>query len=122
MGVPEGTTTRDVDANTLLGNFTHIFVYTKSPFAESTTPVSLALVDNSVAIPNVQFPDLDLDKTELGGDLQWGTPVDTSHISYYRVYLAAGAAAGSSRSRLGGDLASSVTSLTLLPDLPLASY
>jgi len=97
-------------------------VYARSPLAEQTRPVAIPLVDNSVVIPSVVFPDLDLDKTDLGGQLTWGTPSDVTLVTHYRVYLAAGAGAGVSRSKLGADLTVGTGSLTLLADVPLASF
>ncbi|CAE8611043.1 unnamed protein product [Polarella glacialis] len=71
-----------------IANFTNVLVYTKSHFVEQTTPVSLALVDNTASVFGMLFPDHDLDLGDVGGTLQWSAPTDTTHVTHYMLYFA----------------------------------
>ncbi|CAE7214156.1 GIP [Symbiodinium sp. CCMP2592] len=71
------------------GNFTHFVVYTKSSFAEQTTPNSLSF-EEAVAkyqVSSPAFTDEDLDQGEVAGTLTWTAPEVTQTVTGYRIYL-----------------------------------
>jgi len=77
---------------------TECYRYTKSALVEQSTPAAFKIHDTLSRCTNVTFIDLDLDATQLGGDVTWFAPDDVAHVIAYRAYLATGAAAGSTRS------------------------
>eukprot|EP00913_Durusdinium_trenchii_P011756 g11042.t1 len=52
-----------------------------------TTPTSMEVNDTSSSVSNIVFVDNDLDEMELGGNITWSTPVDSSQVTLYSVYL-----------------------------------
>ncbi|CAE8625185.1 unnamed protein product, partial [Polarella glacialis] len=81
---------QDVLAETPLSSRTHVLVYTASTLVEQTTPVALPLVDTNSSVSNIDFPDFDLDATDLGGVLAWTTPAEFGQVVSYEVYFASG--------------------------------
>jgi hypothetical protein len=122
MGVPEGTLTISISADTPVGSQSHVVVFTRSPLAEQTTPAAISLIDISADVSGITFPDLDLDKTDIGGTLTWSEPGDISLVTHYVIYLAAGTTSGVSRSKLGSDIAVGTNTIVLLADVPLGSF
>ncbi|CAE7205931.1 PIF1, partial [Symbiodinium microadriaticum] len=78
------------------GLFSDIVVYTRSVLVEQTTPVGVEISDTSSDVQNatwlrlseVTFTDLDLDLGDVGGHVYWETPLESSQVAAYRVYLA----------------------------------
>eukprot|EP00434_Breviolum_minutum_P004419 symbB.v1.2.003894.t1/scaffold217.1/size263214/4 len=68
--------------------YTHFVIYSKSILAEQTTPSFFAFLDEFSLAGNVSFVDDDLDRYEIGGDLEWLQPEDDSEVTDYLVYLA----------------------------------
>jgi hypothetical protein len=77
-----------VKVGTLRQNFTHIAVYTKSNLVEQTTPQYIPLLDHEAMVSNMAFVGKDLDKGQLGGNLTWDPPSDSSRTTHYNVYFA----------------------------------
>ncbi|CAJ1450024.1 unnamed protein product [Effrenium voratum] len=95
--VPVGGNVQMVPAETALGDFTHLVVYTRSALAEQSTPVAplgsdrwLPLVDNVAQVTDIIFPDFDLDQGDLGGLLEWTEPIDTSQAGHIAASEACG--------------------------------
>ncbi|CAE6912079.1 unnamed protein product [Symbiodinium natans] len=103
VGVHQTTLPADAKQDTSLSNFAHFArqhlremslcfekpanqVYTRSALAEQSTPVGVALSDSTAFVSNLTFPDLDLDITELGGNLTWVPPVDDRLVNLARNY------------------------------------
>ncbi|CAK9114838.1 unnamed protein product [Durusdinium trenchii] len=84
--------TIDIPADTALLNFSYILVYTKSLLAEQSTPVAFTLEDSIASASGVAFYDRDLDEGDVGGDLYWFPPSDTSLVDFYEIYFANGTA------------------------------
>merc|ERR1740129_420857 len=84
--VTVGTNFAEMPAETQFA--THLVVYTKSSLAEQTTPVALNPVDSVANVSNVQFPDYDLDFNDLGGQISWAPPTDSSQVTHYLIYFA----------------------------------
>ena len=55
---------------------------------EQTTPVGLSPIDKVARVENIAFTDLDLDRGDVGGNLSWSAPTDTSLDTHYLVYFA----------------------------------
>jgi hypothetical protein len=55
---------------------------------EQTTPVSFFISDTTASVSGVYFPDYDLDRGDLGGQIEWTAPGDEEQVTYYRVYIA----------------------------------
>ncbi|CAE7297558.1 PIF1, partial [Symbiodinium necroappetens] len=66
----------------------------------------------------LDFIDKDLDAGELGGIVTWQTPVDTSQLVHYRVFLLDNTG---NRSQIGVDLPPNVQTATVAADQPAAS-
>ncbi|CAE8587968.1 unnamed protein product, partial [Polarella glacialis] len=78
-----------VPEDTSIGAFTHIVVYAASNSSEYTTPASAVLTDSSESVSAPAFTDLDLDAGEIGGQVSWAEPGNSSGlVSSYRLYLA----------------------------------
>ncbi|CAE8581857.1 unnamed protein product, partial [Polarella glacialis] len=101
--VQVGTNTQAMSAEQSLGSFSHVVIYAKSSIAEQTTPASIAVSDSSASVSSVIFADLDLDQAELGGTIEWTSPVSVL-VSYYNSYLSADSVGGS-RVQVGGSVA-----------------
>ncbi|CAE6912196.1 unnamed protein product [Symbiodinium natans] len=85
--IPVGTTEVLWPAETAKAAFTHLAVYTKSWLAEQTTPVALEFEDKVSLVSDIAFPDFDLDLEDIGGNISWEAPNDTSQVTHYIVYL-----------------------------------
>eukprot|EP00930_Biecheleria_cincta_P063827 TRINITY_DN4935_c0_g3_i1.p1 TRINITY_DN4935_c0_g3~~TRINITY_DN4935_c0_g3_i1.p1 ORF type:complete len:2865 (+),score=453.67 TRINITY_DN4935_c0_g3_i1:925-8595(+) len=99
--VSPGSYYQDVPENSRKGSYTHISVYSRSAAAEQTTPAVMSCSDVRGTVSNLAWQDEDLDPQQIGGTASWQLPADESQTSHYRVYLATGAAAGSSRVLVG---------------------
>ena len=82
-----GTNRLDAAADTAMGSFTHVVVYTKSSLFEQTTPEPAGLVDTVASVSNMAFTDGDLDTAELEGTLSWSHAADVTHVTHYVAYL-----------------------------------
>ena len=87
-----GTNQGAMVADSALGSYTHLVVYTKSSLAEQTTPAALSLTDVISSVSGVGFVDKDLDAGELGGVVTWTAPGDVAQVTRYVVYLSTSAA------------------------------
>eukprot|EP00434_Breviolum_minutum_P015224 symbB.v1.2.013423.t1/scaffold946.1/size149779/2 len=74
---------------------THIAVYSKlSPklgklpasFAEQTTPVTIAFVDEQTTAGNISFQDIDVDAGQVAGNVTWDQ-ANTAQVTGYALYL-----------------------------------
>ncbi|CAJ1408191.1 unnamed protein product, partial [Effrenium voratum] len=101
-------------------SFTHFVVYTKSALVEQTTPTSLSIQDAAASSSNVSFLDLDLDESQVAGNLTWFEPEDISDISEYTIYMATDRL-GSNRTYLGNVSAGSST-FFVEDNTPLLSF
>eukprot|EP00930_Biecheleria_cincta_P034347 TRINITY_DN23750_c0_g1_i1.p1 TRINITY_DN23750_c0_g1~~TRINITY_DN23750_c0_g1_i1.p1 ORF type:complete len:4185 (-),score=632.85 TRINITY_DN23750_c0_g1_i1:7-12414(-) len=110
--VPVGSNEDLVPENIQPGNHSYLTIYTRSSLVEQTTPAPFLLSDTVSKVPNISFPDLDLDYTDLGGVISWTPPEDEKQVTLYFIYLADdplpdralgdnGAASWTGRSQLG---------------------
>eukprot|EP00928_Gymnodinium_smaydae_P001477 TRINITY_DN10542_c2_g1_i1.p1 TRINITY_DN10542_c2_g1~~TRINITY_DN10542_c2_g1_i1.p1 ORF type:complete len:3412 (-),score=718.22 TRINITY_DN10542_c2_g1_i1:80-9991(-) len=115
-----GTTKVMVDANQPIRFYTHLVVYTRSELVEQTTPVADGFVDNLARVRNVTFVDGDLDPLDIGGDVKWVAPENTSHVEEYILYLASSIAGAQ---RLSVDASLPGTDQILVPlNTPLSNH
>ncbi|CAJ1340741.1 unnamed protein product, partial [Effrenium voratum] len=98
LGVAVGTNQAQVVENTALGSYTHLLVYTANANGEQAVPTSVAVADSDATISSLAFQDLDLDNLDIGGDVTWTSPADTSQVAEYVVYLST---SSGSRSQVG---------------------
>eukprot|EP00928_Gymnodinium_smaydae_P018052 TRINITY_DN16876_c0_g4_i1.p1 TRINITY_DN16876_c0_g4~~TRINITY_DN16876_c0_g4_i1.p1 ORF type:complete len:6319 (+),score=1016.24 TRINITY_DN16876_c0_g4_i1:2009-18958(+) len=105
--IPLGSDESFLAVETPLLSYTHFVVYTRSTLQEQTTPASSAIVDTVSTVTNITFPDFDLDRGELGGELSWTLPEDSSLVTHYVVYLArlGASSVGASPCADGGEVA-----------------
>ncbi len=97
-GVAIGTNVYAVSSDADSTGKAHIVVYTKSVLVEQTTPVALALTDESLSVSAVSFGDRDLDALQIGGGLSFTPPGNPSSLAWgLKVYIAK-ESAGSDRS------------------------
>ncbi|CAJ1408192.1 unnamed protein product [Effrenium voratum] len=68
--------------------YSHLLVYTASSLTEQTTPVALVISDAAQVVGNLSLFDLDLDLGDLGGEISWTLPQDTTSLTELNVYLA----------------------------------
>jgi len=115
--VPVGANETLLAEDTNLTNFTYLQVYARSALAEQTTPTQFLISDAASTVQGLHFIDKDLDAGELGGIVTWQTPVDTSQLVHYRVFLLDNTG---NRSQIGGDLPPNVQTATVAADQPLA--
>mmetsp|Transcript_80879 Transcript_80879/g.203437 ORF Transcript_80879/g.203437 Transcript_80879/m.203437 type:complete len:1087 (+) Transcript_80879:96-3356(+) len=119
--LPAGSVSHDIVANTPITSKTHVLVYSLSSLAEQSTPVAHAILDRSSSVTNLAFPDTDLDAADIGGDITWTAPLDTSQVTHYSVYFAL-SEAGVGGAQLGSDIPVA-TNLPVVPlDTPAGSY
>ncbi|CAE7504323.1 PIF1, partial [Symbiodinium sp. KB8] len=121
--IPQGLAQTRVPVDLTKGLFSDIVVYTRSVLVEQTTPVGVEISDTSSDVQNVTFTDLDLDLGDVGGHVYWETPLESSQVAAYRVYLAFDET-GSSRSQIGAEVFvnSSLRVALLEPDHTTGSY
>ena len=84
-------------------SYTHVLVYAASALAEQTTPGALEIEDEAASVSSVAFQDLDLDGTDVAGDVTWDAPADVTLVTLYSVYLAIDPGGGL-KSQVGADL------------------
>ncbi|CAK9114767.1 unnamed protein product [Durusdinium trenchii] len=95
-----GSTSFAVEDNTPLLSFTHFVVYSRSSLVEQSTPGAVVIIDVSAAVEQLSFVDLDLDASELGGEVTWSPPTSgLEQVNGYGVYLSD--AAYVARSQIG---------------------
>jgi len=116
-----GTDETFVSVDTVYTPNSFVVVYSKSQLAEQTTPVSLAFIDLSAHVLDIEFVDYDIDMSELGGNLTWRGAGDQAVVTGYVVYLAADSL-GAARSQIGDDVAYGIEEVSLEPDFLKASY
>jgi len=76
-----------VPLDTLINNFTHLLVYSKSDLAEMTTPAALLIKDSIAEVDNITLYDRDLDQDEVGGEITWDPPTEERIVDKYRVFF-----------------------------------
>ncbi|CAK9040498.1 SAP domain-containing protein [Durusdinium trenchii] len=91
-----------VPLNTLILNFTHLLVYSKSDLAEMTTPAALLIRDSIAEVDNITLFDRDLDENEVGGEITWDPPTEERIVDKYRVFFQIDAA-GTVKSQVDTD-------------------
>eukprot|EP00435_Cladocopium_sp_Y103_P053353 s1750_g17.t1 len=84
---PQGSTAVAMPPETSLQNFTFLLIATRSALVEQSTPSSLGLVDEAPVVFNISLDDLDLDETDLGGEVSWQTS-DERLVQNYVFYFA----------------------------------
>lgn len=99
-GIATNTTELVVATDFAIGTLTHVLIYTKSSFAEQSTPQVFALADAIASVSGVSFVDRDLDIGDLGDTITWNAPIDASKVTRYNVYFAVGLS-GADRSQVG---------------------
>ncbi|CAE7276318.1 unnamed protein product, partial [Symbiodinium sp. CCMP2592] len=62
------------------GNYTHVLVYTRSDFGESSIPEAVPIVDVFSRVIDLDFVDKDLDAEQLGGFVRWIAPADVPQV------------------------------------------
>lgn len=100
--VSESTFEFFVPLDTLIDNFTHLLVYSKSDLAEMTTPAALLIKDSVAEVDNITLFDRDLDKDEVGGEITWDPPTEERIVDKYRVFFQVDPA-GSEKSQVDTD-------------------
>eukprot|EP00929_Paragymnodinium_shiwhaense_P012941 TRINITY_DN120814_c0_g1_i1.p1 TRINITY_DN120814_c0_g1~~TRINITY_DN120814_c0_g1_i1.p1 ORF type:complete len:2619 (+),score=458.28 TRINITY_DN120814_c0_g1_i1:635-7858(+) len=118
--LPLGTNQVHLLPETPLADYTNFVIYTRSSLAEQTTPVAFDLSDTISYVSNITFPDFDLDKYDLGGDIAWLEPDDTEHVTHYLVYFSEDAY-GKNRLYFGNTTVN-VTNITVPVEFPLLNY
>jgi hypothetical protein len=119
--VTEGTNELAIPAETPLLSYANLVVYTQSSLAEQSTPVSFNISDAISFVTNITFPDFDLDKTDLGGELAWEPPAqDIDMINYYHVYFAEDAQ-GANRWHFQ-NVSNGINNITVPVEFALLSY
>jgi hypothetical protein len=116
--VPLGTEKTDVRSQ--FQSHSHVVVYTKSTFAEQTTPAALWIVDQKTILANLTFVDLDLDFDQIGGNIVWDAPEDVCLATDYMVYLAKDSR-GANRS-FSGNVTFGQTQFVVSPETELGSF
>ncbi|CAJ1372391.1 unnamed protein product [Effrenium voratum] len=77
-----------LEAETPRRSFSHLLVFTRSSLAEQSRAAFLGLSDTTRLVQNLSFVDQDLDAEDLGGNVSWRQPEDSSLVVHYTVYLA----------------------------------
>ena len=72
--VPVGTNTIDVQADTSGAGVDLVAVFTVSALTESSTPTTVAAVDQVTALQSLAFADSDPSIGEIGGTATWDEP------------------------------------------------
>ncbi|CAE7838297.1 unnamed protein product, partial [Symbiodinium necroappetens] len=78
--VTVGANSFDISADFPLENYTHVLVYTRSDFGESSIPEAVPVVDVFSRVTDLDFVDKDLDAEQLGGFVRWIAPADASQV------------------------------------------
>ncbi|CAK8985557.1 unnamed protein product [Durusdinium trenchii] len=103
----------------VLGNFTHLGVFTKNAAGEALTGSYVAVVDRFLpllAVLNLFFVDSDLTVGEIGGGLIWDEPADVSSITHYSIRAECG-----SQLVVLGQVSVGTTSFQVPSDTPLGN-
>lgn len=85
--VPVGTNRILLAADIQQQAHDHLVIYTRSFLVEQTTPAFFALSDTHSIASDIVFEDLDLDYTDLGGNISWLFPVEAQQVTEYYIYL-----------------------------------
>lgn len=83
-------TTFEIPAGAEVAHYTQIVVVTKNAAGEALVGTAVPLADRSppyVTVSMLNFFDQDLGVDELGGPVGWREPLDTSMVTFYRVYF-----------------------------------
>jgi hypothetical protein len=98
----------NIPANLQKGTMNYFLVYATSLAGsstwQSTLPAAVPIFDREARVQNLVFQDLDLDTSEIGGDITWQAPPDTTNLLSYDVYLSTSASAAG-RSQVGSAVA-----------------
>ncbi|CAE7621995.1 unnamed protein product [Symbiodinium sp. CCMP2456] len=78
--VTVGANSFDISADFPLENYTHVLVYTRSDFGESSIAEAVPVVDVFSRVTDLDFVDKDLDAEQLGGFVRWIAPADVSQV------------------------------------------
>ncbi|CAE7214140.1 icmt [Symbiodinium sp. CCMP2592] len=73
-----------------LSNFTHLFVYVRTSFADQSTPAAAQITDVEASTSSIQFTDYDLDETQIGGTVSFLPPIDMQFVEALQIKLAYG--------------------------------
>lgn len=92
-----------IPADTDIGDYSHVVVYSESADAVQTTPSYLALSDTEASVSAAEFRDFDLDENEVEGTVKWSSPGDDDKITSYQVYFSEDPVGGN-RTQVGSDL------------------
>jgi hypothetical protein len=73
-----------------------------------------------VSVTNVVFPDLDVDKDELGGTVTWSPPADVTTVTGYNVYLATNSQ-GAGKTLISANIAVGINTASMPANTPLGN-
>eukprot|EP00435_Cladocopium_sp_Y103_P072958 s528_g41.t3 len=93
--VPVKQSNLTVPVETNRGNYTHFLIYTRSSFAEQSSPAALAIDDLNASVSNVHF--------DGNLVLSWDPPAELLRVDVYVAYFATGDL-GQNRSQIGQDV------------------
>eukprot|EP00913_Durusdinium_trenchii_P017139 g16119.t1 len=85
--VPVGTDRILLPAEIAQGPHEYLVIYTRSFLVEQTTPAYFALSDTRSIPSDIVLMDLDLDYSELGGNISWVSPLESAQVTEYYIYL-----------------------------------
>ena len=120
--VAVGTNQGTMAADTAVGAYTHVVVYTKSSLVEQTTPTALSLTDVISSVSGVGFVDKDLDAGELGGVVTWTAPGDVSQVTHYVLYLVQPTLTTKVRLQVGSDVPVGTNRLVMVSETWLGNF
>ncbi|CAJ1389090.1 unnamed protein product [Effrenium voratum] len=120
--VNSSNTSIQLPAETPLLNYTHLAVFTRSVLVEQRTPGQGPISDASASVGQLTFHDLDLDDSQLGGDIAWApaTGWASARVEAYHIYLAPDEAA--SQRQLLGRRSLGEEALAVPPETDMFAY
>mmetsp|Transcript_47604 Transcript_47604/g.137509 ORF Transcript_47604/g.137509 Transcript_47604/m.137509 type:complete len:705 (+) Transcript_47604:60-2174(+) len=110
----------DIVADTTYATNSYICVYPESSLGQATRPSSVQFYDIESPVRTLAFQDLDLDAGQLGGQVSWLAPLDTSEVTQY-VVTRATSSAGAGRAPLG-TASTGATSYAMSANTAAGSY
>lgn len=119
--VPNGTEVHHLPPEQPLDAYTHVAVYTESSLFEQTTPVAFAISDVFSLVTDVELVDKDLDPLDLGGQVTWTSPSESSQVTYYLTYFAEDQVGGG-RWLLGSPVPAGTNTITVPVDFTLGNF
>jgi len=118
--VPVGINELFAPAETSVEGKGRLAIFIASTLCEQTTPTAVPINDTHQPVSFVWFPDFDLDSAEIGGRVEWGTPLDVDQIVNYVVFFAPGI--GTVGRFHIGTFPIGTNSLVLPTDTPMGSF